>query len=206
MKLLFLGPPGAGKGTLAQIVSKELKLAHISTGDMLRKEIKKKTELGKQAQEYISKGALVPDSVIIGMVENRLKEADCEEGFILDGFPRTLEQAKALDKVVELDACINFVIDNEVIFHRIGGRKVCDKCGYVTHIDKIGDATTCEICGGNYITRPDDNVETIKNRLEVYEKQTAPLINFYKEKGILVDVDSGRDSSIVFEDLLKVLK
>ena len=206
MKLLFLGPPGAGKGTQAQIAAKELKISHISTGDMLRKEIKEQTDLGKAAKDYINRGQLVPDSVIIDMVKKRLEEPDCKNGFILDGFPRTLDQAIALDAVVKLDHCINFIIDDSIIFHRICGRRVCEKCGNVSHIDRLGDKTVCEVCGGDYITRPDDNVETIKNRLEVYEKQTQPLISFYKEKGILKDIDSGADSAIVFKQMLEILK
>lgn len=195
MKLVFLGPPGAGKGTLALEVSKKFDIAHISTGDMLREQLKKGTELGTLAKSYIDAGQLVPDGIIIGMVKNRLYEDDCKKGFILDGFPRTAKQAAALDDVVNIDAAINFEIEDERVASRISGRRICSFCGEVYHVKWLKEGqNTCGKCGGSLIIRPDDNEDTVRNRLIVYKNQTAPLIGYYDKKGVLKNINA--DASV----------
>lgn len=207
MKLVFLGPPGAGKGTIASMVSKEFGIAHISTGDMLREQIKNGTELGLKAKGFIDAGQLVPDEVIIGMVKVRLAEADCAKGFILDGFPRTVEQAKALDDIVHLDAVINFDADEETVVRRVSGRRVCTVCGNVSHVKWLKEGqNTCDKCEGSLIIRPDDNEETMRNRLVVYRKQTAPLIGYYSEKGNLRTTDANADVEDCFRDVLDIIE
>lgn len=207
MKLVFLGPPGAGKGTIAAMVSKEFGIAHISTGDMLRNEIKTGTELGQAAKSYIDAGQLVPDAVIIGMVKNRLYAEDCAKGFILDGFPRTTEQAVALDEVIHLDAVINFEADDEKVISRISGRRVCKECGEVHHVSWLKEGQiTCNKCEGNLDIRPDDNEETVRKRLAVYTNQTAPLIVYYRKKGILHDTDANVDAQMCFDNIVDIIE
>lgn len=189
MNVIFLGPPGSGKGTMAQNVAKRCGLCHISTGDMLREEIKRGTALGKSAQDYISRGALVPDDVIVDMIKERFKEDDAKGGVILDGFPRTEKQAVALDFIVNIDLVINLVVDVEVIVDRVLSRRVCSNCGAV-YSTKTLKGNTCEICNSELIQRPDDNEETVRERFRVYEEQTEPLIRFYAQKGIVRDIDA----------------
>lgn len=189
MNVIFLGPPGSGKGTMAQRVAKRCGLCHISTGDMLREEIKRGTALGKSAQDYISRGALVPDDVIVDMIQERFKEDDAKGGVILDGFPRTEKQAVALDFIVDIDLVINLVVDVEVIVDRVLSRRVCSSCGAV-YSTKTMNTNVCEICHHELIQRPDDNEETVRERFRVYEEQTEPLIRFYNQKGIVRDVDA----------------
>lgn len=190
MNVIFLGPPGSGKGTMAERVSKKCKLAHISTGDMLRAEIRQETELGKLASSYIERGALVPDGVIIDMMAERVKKDDAKGGVLLDGFPRTVAQAEALDKIMNIDACINLVIDVSIIVERVIHRRVCGECGAVYNVKTYPD-NTCESCAiGTLITRPDDNEATVRERFRVYEKETAPLVGYYGEKGLVTDVDA----------------
>jgi len=189
MNVIFLGPPGSGKGTMAERVAKRCGLAHISTGDMLRAEIKQGTDLGRLAKSFIDKGALVPDDVIIDMMKERFKQDDAKGGVLLDGFPRTVAQAEALDKIVEIDDVINLVVEVEVIVERVVCRRVCSSCGAI-HSTKTLKGAVCESCGGELITRADDNEETVRERFRVYEDQTAPLIDFYKAKGIVTDVDA----------------
>lgn len=206
MKLVFLGPPGAGKGTIAQMIIKEFEIAHISTGDMLREQIKAGTELGQKAKTFIDCGQLVPDDVIIGMVKVRLEGSDCAKGFILDGFPRTVEQAEALDEIVHLDAVINFDANEETIIYRIGGRRVCQACGEVHHIRWLKEGqNTCGKCEGSLIIRPDDNAETVKKRLAVYQAQTAPLIDYYSDKGNLRTTDANADVQDCFKEVLDII-
>ena len=189
MNVLFLGPPGSGKGTMAERVSVTCNLAHISTGDILRAEIKQGTDLGKLAKDYIDKGALVPDEVIIDMMKERFKQDDAKGGVLLDGFPRTVAQAEALDKIIKLDACINLVVEAEVIVDRVVSRRVCSACGAV-HSVKTHEGTQCAKCSADLITRPDDNEETVRERFRVYEEQTSPLIEYYTKQGIVTDVDA----------------
>ena len=208
MNLIFLGPPGAGKGTIAAIVKDAYKIPHISTGDLFRANIKNETELGKMVKEILASGNLVPDEVTIKMVENRLSESDAKSGYILDGFPRTIAQADALSQMSEVDHVINFVIDRETILKRLSGRRVCKSTGKTYHIlynppkvEGIDDET-----GEPLIQRDDDKEEAILNRLDVYEKSTAPLINYYKEKGLLIDLDASKSPEEIFEEFKKVVK
>ncbi len=196
MKLTIMGPPGGGKGTQAEILSEKLSIPHISTGAIIRNAIREKTELGKVAEDYIAKGQLVPDKLVIDMVSKRLSEEDCENGYILDGFPRTLPQADAMDEIgIELDYALNLLVQDEVIVDRLGGRRECRACAAPYHVkfnppEKDG---VCDKCGGVLITRADDVPETIRQRLSVYHSETEPLIDFYKNKDILVNV-AGKDS------------
>lgn len=196
MKLTIMGPPGGGKGTQAGILSEKLSIPHISTGAIIRNAIREKTELGVVAEEYIEKGQLVPDELVIDMVAHRITEKDCENGYILDGFPRTLPQARAMDEIgIKLDCALNLIVADDVIVKRLSGRRECKKCAAPYHVEFNPPKTSgvCDKCGGVLITRDDDVPETIRQRLEVYHQQTEPLISFYKEKALLVDV-TGRDS------------
>ena len=192
MKLIFLGPPGAGKGTQAAGVSAHLNVPHISTGDMFRAAIKNETPTGLEAKRYINAGQLVPDSVVIDMVRERLAMDDCANGYLLDGFPRTVEQAEALETICAPDAVVEIDVPDERLMVRLTGRRVCTKCSGTFHISKVADETVCPVCGGAMIQRDDDRPATIANRLEVYRKQTAPLIGYYTELGKLrrPDLDS----------------
>jgi adenylate kinase len=194
MKLIFLGPPGAGKGTLATLVSKEHGIPQISTGDMFREAIKKETELGKRVKAILASGDLVPDELTINLVKERLAEADAKKGFILDGFPRTIPQAEALEKFQKLDAAVNFAIDDELVVKRLSGREVCKNCGAIYHVTNMPSKVkgVCDKCGGALYTRPDDTLESITNRLNVYRKQTEPLIAFYRSRKLLKDIDSSK--------------
>lgn len=196
MKITIMGPPGGGKGTQAEKLCQILSIPHISTGAIIRNAIREKTSLGLTAEEYIKKGQLVPDELVIGMVSDRLKEKDCENGYILDGFPRTLPQAHAMDEIgIKLDCALNLDVSDDVIVVRLGGRRECKACAAPYHVEfnppqKEG---VCDKCGGELIIRADDVPETIRERLHVYHEQTEPLIGFYKEKELLVNV-IGRDT------------
>ena len=189
MKLIFLGPPGAGKGTQALGVSTNLKVPHISTGDMFRAAIKNETPTGLRAKHYMDQGQLVPDSVVIDMVRERLAMDDCKSGYLLDGFPRTVEQAKALDEISAPDAVVDIDVPDERLLARLTGRRVCKSCNGTFHISKLADETVCPVCGGEMIQRDDDKPATISNRLKVYHEQTAPLIGYYSELGKLRRID-----------------
>ena len=196
MKLTIMGPPGGGKGTQAEILSKKLSIPHISTGAIIRNAIREKTELGLVAEKYIEKGQLVPDELVIDMVSDRIKSKDCENGYILDGFPRTLPQARAMDEIgIKLECALNLIVADDVIVKRLGGRRECKACAAPYHVEFNPPQTegVCDKCGGVLIARDDDVPETIRQRLDVYHEQTEPLIGFYKEKKLLVDV-IGRDS------------
>lgn len=196
MKLTIMGPPGGGKGTQAEILRDKFGVPHISTGAIIRNAIREKTKLGVIAEEYIEKGQLVPDELIIDMISHRLSEEDCEKGYILDGFPRTLPQAEAMDKIgIKLDAALNIDVADDVIVKRLCGRRECKKCAAPYHVEfnPPKEQGVCDKCGGELITRQDDVPETIRQRLDVYHRQTEPLEDFYNEKGLLVNV-AGRDS------------
>lgn len=189
MKLILLGPPGAGKGTQAEILSKRLGVDTISTGVMLRAAIREGTELGKMAEGFINAGKLVPDEVVVGIVKERLSQEDCEKGFILDGFPRTTAQAEALTQSgVEIDKVLSLEVSDEAIIERLSGRRECKECGTPYHIvyKPSSAGNKCHVCGGELIQRADDNEETVKNRINVYHEQTEPIKEYYKEKGLLV--------------------
>ena len=189
MKLIFLGPPGAGKGTQAAGVSAHLRIPHISTGDMFRAAIANETPTGLEAKRYIDVGQLVPDSVVIDMVRERLSESDCAGGYLLDGFPRTVEQAEALDRICAPDAVVDIDVPDERLLARLTGRRVCRKCSGTFHITKLADQNVCPVCGGEVYQRDDDKPATISNRLKVYHEQTAPLIGYYSEQGKLRRID-----------------
>ena len=202
MNIVLLGAPGAGKGTQAAKLVEEFTTPHISTGDILRAAVKNQTELGKKAKGYMDAGDLVPDSLIIDLMDERLREPDCEKGFILDGFPRTTAQAVALDDMLArlerpLDAALLVDVDPEVIIKRLTERRCCKECGY---IGTAADAT-CPKCGGEMYQRDDDNETTVRNRLDVYAKSTSPLIDYYKGKGLLKSVDGDRPVDTVYVDV-----
>jgi len=212
LNVILLGPPGAGKGTQAEGIVREFGLVHISTGDMLRAAVKNGTEMGLKAQEYMTKGELVPDEVVIGIVRDRIAEPDCEKGFLLDGFPRTVGQAEALDKALismdkNIDAVINIVVPDEELLNRLTGRRICKTCQRPYHAIFNPPQTegVCE-CGGELYQRADDTIETVKNRLDVYHSQTSPLIDYYGSKSILVDIDGTKSVNAVFEDINNALK
>lgn len=203
MNLVFLGAPGAGKGTQATRICQKYNIPHISTGDILRANIKAGTPLGVEAKAYIDKGLLVPDEVVIGLVKNRLGEEDCKKGFLLDGFPRTLEQAKALGEFAEITCAIDIEVDEKLVVERIAGRRMC-KCGESYHVSWYR-FDKCAKCGSELYQRDDDREETVKARLEVYNVQTAPLIDYYAGKGVLKSVDGAKDMEEVFEDIVRIL-
>lgn len=188
MNYIFLGPPGVGKGTHAKLFSGKHGIPQISTGDMLRENIKRGTELGVQAQLYIDKGELVPDELVIQMVKERLALPDCQKGYILDGFPRTVPQAEALSQFARINRVVDLVADTSVILGNLSGRRVCSNCGATYHTRRLGGATTCQACNSPLVPRVDDQPETILNRLEVYHKKTEPLIAYYQEAGLLTVV------------------
>lgn len=185
---MFVGPPGAGKGTQAAKVAARYGIPHISTGDMLREQVKNETPLGLEAKKYMDEGAYVPDDVIIGMVKERVSRPDAKCGFILDGFPRTAAQAEALEQFTSLDAVINIVVADDKLLHRICGRRVCRECGATYHESMLKDINKCPKCHGELYVRDDDKEETVKNRLRVYKEKTQPLIDYYTGKGILHDI------------------
>lgn len=205
MNVLLLGAPGAGKGTQATKISDSYGLPHISTGDIFRANIKGGTPIGLVAKSYIDKGLLVPDEVTCKIVENRLQEDDCKVGYLLDGFPRNLSQAEALDKITKIDAVINIDIDVSLLMERLCGRRVCKDCGESYHISTLNGATNCSRCGGELYQRKDDNPETVGSRLEVYEKQTAPLIDYYTRKGLIINIQGNDTPQGVFEAIQKEL-
>ncbi|MGP1587327.1 MAG: adenylate kinase [Treponemataceae bacterium] len=192
MNFIFLGPPGAGKGTLAKEAAKAYNIPHISTGDIFRDNIKRETELGKKAKAIIDAGGLVSDEITIDLVKDRLSQPDTEKGYILDGFPRTIPQAEALETFAKIDAAVNFDIADDAVVERLGGRVCCKECGQMFHtkFNPPKVQGTCDKCNGELYTRDDDKTEAIENRLVVYRKSTSPLIDFYKKKGLLVDVDA----------------
>lgn len=205
MKIVLLGAPGCGKGTQAEKISKEYNIPHISTGEIFRDNIKRKTPLGVQIDELIKAGKFCPDELTIEIVKDRLSKPDCENGYLLDGFPRDLVQAKALKEFANLDKVIDIDVDLSIVEARITGRRTCSKCGKGYHISTIGGQTTCTQCGGELIIRKDDNPEAVKTRLKVYKEQTEPLIDFYKKENLLISVDGNQEIDEVFSQIKKVL-
>lgn len=212
LRIILLGPPGAGKGTQAKSISQAYSIPHISTGDIFRKNISEKTPLGVEAKGYMDRGQLVPDELTINLVKDRLVNEDCKNGFLLDGFPRTLLQAEALDvflneRKMDIDAALLINVPSTIIIERMTGRRICPECGASYHIKNIPPKVDgiCDLCGANLIQRKDDNEETVKERLDVYEKQTQPLIEYYREKGKLIEVDGTKDINEVFNDIREML-
>lgn len=205
MNIIFLGPPGAGKGTQAQRICDALKIPQISTGDILRRAMKEGTETGLKAKSYIDAGQLVPDDVIIDIVRERLRMDDCQNGYILDGFPRTVPQAEALDTFAKIDSVIDLDVADQVLVDRLSGRRVCLKCGATYHISMLNGGTKCAKCGDDLVQRNDDKAETVLNRLKVYHAQTAPLIGYYEKKGLLKKVDGAQGLDNTFSAIMKEL-
>ena len=212
MKIIMLGAPGAGKGTQAKQIADKYGVPHISTGDIFRANIKNGTELGKKAKEYMDQGLLVPDELTCDLVMDRIQQDDCKNGFILDGFPRTIPQAEALTAALEkigqkMDYAIDVDVPDENIVNRMSGRRACLNCGATYHLISIPPKVEgiCDVCGEKLILRDDDKPETVKNRLSVYHEQTQPLIDFYAKKNVLAEVDGTKDMEEVFEDIVKIL-
>jgi len=212
MRIILLGPPGCGKGTQAKMMVERFGIPQISTGDILRSAVKAGSPMGQEAKKYMDGGLLVPDEVVVGIVKERLQNADCGHGFILDGFPRTLPQADALSQVLKelqlpLDRVISLTVNNPALIERLSGRRTCRECGRGYHIkfDPPKNPERCDACGGSLFQRDDDKEETIKERLTVYEKQTAPLIAYYREAGILAAIDGMKGIPEVQEEIGRIL-
>lgn len=212
MKIIMLGAPGAGKGTQAKMIAAEYQVPHISTGDIFRANIKNGTELGMEAKKYMDQGLLVPDELTVKILLDRVAQEDCKNGYVLDGFPRTIPQAEVLDKALtelgdQIDYAINVDVPDENIINRMSGRRACLGCGATYHIKHIPPKTegVCDTCGQGLVLRDDDKPETVKNRLDVYHKQTQPLIDFYSEKGVLKAVDGTVDMQDVFAAIKAIL-
>lgn len=212
MKIIMLGAPGAGKGTQAKMIADKYSIPHISTGDIFRANIKNGTELGKKAKTYMDQGLLVPDELVVDLVVDRVGQEDCSNGYVLDGFPRTIPQAESLDVALEklgskVDYAINVEVPDENIVRRMSGRRACVACGATYHIVHIPTKVEgiCDRCGSELILRDDDKPETVKKRLAVYHEQTQPLIDYYNDKKVLVEVDGTKDMNDVFTDIVKIL-
>ncbi|WP_144557940.1 adenylate kinase [Bacillus pumilus] len=212
MNLVLMGLPGAGKGTQAERIVDDYGIPHISTGDMFRAAMKEETQLGLEAKSFIDKGELVPDEVTIGIVRERLGKNDCEQGFLLDGFPRTVAQAEALEDILKelgrtIDYVINIKVDKDALMERLTGRRICKNCGATYHLvfNPPAKENVCDKCGGELYQRADDNAETVSTRLEVNLKQTEPLLNFYSEKGYLANIDGAKHINDVYADIKDLL-
>ena len=206
MNIIFLGPPGAGKGTQAQRICDALNIPQISTGDILRRAIKDGTETGLKAKSFIDAGKLVPDEVIIDIVKERLAMDDCRNGYILDGFPRTVPQAEALDTFARIDSVIELAVEDQVLVDRLSGRRVCLKCGATYHMSMLNGKTTCDKCGEELIQRDDDKPETVLNRLKVYHQKTAPLIDYYRSEGMLVNITGSGSLEEISAEIFETLE
>ncbi len=208
MRLMMLGPPGAGKGTIAKKLVSKYDIPQLSTGDLLRAAVAEKTELGTKAKTYMDAGDLVPDDIVIGLIEERLKQNDCQKGFILDGFPRTTAQAEALSQKTELQAVINLKVSDEEVVSRLSGRRTCKECGAIYHIKNIPPKVEgkCDRCGGALFQRDDDQEEAIKNRLATYRKQTFPLIEYYEKKGVLHNINGEAGVDNVTQEAIGIIE
>ena len=205
MNLILLGAPGAGKGTQAKRIAESFNMPHISTGDIFRENIKHQTPIGVTAKLYIDKGQLVPDDVTCKIVETRISEEDCKNGYLLDGFPRTIVQAEKLETISDIDAVVNLDVDLGLLMDRLCGRRVCKDCGESYHVSRLNGATNCSRCGGELFQRKDDNPETVEKRLKVYNTQTAPLIAYYAEKGLLCNIPGNNSPDEVFAEISEKL-
>ena len=204
-RVVLLGPPGAGKGTQAKRITEATGLVHLSSGDILRDEVTRATELGRTASEYMERGELVPDGLVIDMIRGRIESAG--PGFVLDGFPRTVEQAEALGEITALDIVINIGLAREEVVRRLTARRVCKRCGVIYNLlyDPPEDESTCAACGGVLLQRDDDKQAVIENRYDVYERSTAPLINYYRDRGLLRDVGGGQSSDAILSEIMAIL-
>jgi adenylate kinase len=212
MNILIMGPAGAGKGTMSDLILKEYDIPHISTGDMLRENVRNNTELGKEAKSYMDAGKLVPDDVINAMVEKRLQEPDCQKGYLLDGFPRTLVQAEAFEKIENnigkpVESVIALEVGFDTLVERITGRRICPKCGAIYHTQNHPPKVEgiCDNCGSELNQRKDDTVEQLKVRMDEYEKSTKPVIDFYAKRGVVTNIDASKESKLVFEQVKETL-
>lgn len=210
MNIILIGAPGAGKGTQSAILTKQLGIQSISTGDIIRESLKKQTEMGKKAKEYVDKGQLVPDEIVIGIVKNRIKDQDCANGFILDGFPRNLSQAESLERMgVIIDKVIDIEVNDELIYNRMSGRRVCSTCGATYNINtdcKPKKDGICDNCESELIKRNDDEVDTVKERLKVYYSQTEPLKDFYEKRGKLTKIDGTKPLAEATAEIIKIIE
>ncbi|MDD2509613.1 MAG: adenylate kinase [Syntrophomonas sp.] len=213
MNIILMGPPGAGKGTQAEMIKDRFPIPHISTGDIFRDAVDKGSELGQEAQKYMSSGQLVPDEITTGIVEERIAQSDCEQGFLLDGFPRTTAQAQALDQSLsrlgkKIDLAINIDVPNELLIERLSGRISCQECKRVYNLsyNPPQEQGKCDSCGGELVQRSDDRGETVAKRLEVYSQQTRPLLQYYGKQGLLFNIEGSCGSSQVFTDIQKKLE
>lgn len=212
MRVILLGPPGAGKGTQAKLIEERAKVPHISTGDILRRAVAAETPLGREVKVYMDRGELVPDELVINMMEQRFAEDDCRRGFLLDGFPRTVAQGEALEEMlrvcgIPIDHALQLVVARAELIRRLGGRRTCRRCGAMYHLafDPPKKSGTCDRCGGDLFQRNDDREETIIARLDVYDRQTAPLSTFYRSRGLLREIDGQGDTREVFQRIVGVL-
>ncbi|MBN1686004.1 MAG: adenylate kinase [Spirochaetales bacterium] len=208
MKLVFFGPPGAGKGTIAVKLAEKLGIPHISTGDLFRAAIKNQTDLGKKVKQILDSGALVPDELTVDLVRERLTAKDTNSGYILDGFPRTIPQAEALAGITELDAVINFEVSDEILIKRLSGRRICSSCGFIHHVEfqPPKHEGICDRCGGKLIQREDDSETSIRKRLSVYQNQTAPLLGYYEKTGLMIDIDGAPAPAEVLSSVTAALE
>ena len=212
MNILIMGPAGAGKGTMSELILKEYDIPHISTGDMLRENVRNNTELGKLAKSYMEAGKLVPDDVINAMVEDRLQQPDCQKGYLLDGFPRTLVQAEAFSEIADkigkpVECVVALEVDFEILKDRITGRRICSKCGAIYHVKGHPSKVegVCDECGGELIQRKDDTVEQLKVRMEEYEAKTAPIIGYFEPKGVVTHIDASKNAEATFAQVKEAL-
>ena len=208
MNIILLGAPGAGKGTQAAIICERLNIPTISTGNIIRAALKSGTEMGLKAKSYMDQGKLVPDEVVIGIIKERLAEDDCQNGFVLDGFPRTIPQAEALDNMgIQIDKVIDIEVSDEEIVSRLSGRRVCESCSDTYHVEHNPPKVEgkCDLCGADLITRKDDNAETVTKRLTEYHSQTAPLFDFYQSRGVLVDIDGTKKMEDITKEIFDIL-
>lgn len=207
MKLVIFGPPSAGKGTQAQKLSKKYNIPQIATGDLLREHVANKTPIGIKVKEILDQGKLGPDDLVVEMIKERISQPDCKNGYLLDGFPRTLIQAKYLEKMADVDVVLNIGVDTELLVERVVGRRICPKCAAVYHVDFNSPKTegVCDKCGSQLVQRDDDKEETYRERLKVYREQTEPLIDYYRQKGKLVDIDGSFGIEGVFEQMVRAI-